>query len=134
MSCASAFEAAQRLDLESFARYDAESFRGVHHPDAITVFPSGRVVRGRESILDALADHFSAKEAIYTWRELHRFVDGCRAAFVLYETSYEIPSTGYRQRALTGVTYVHDGGRWLAIADQGSAHPATRGDAADDAV
>ena len=90
-------------------------------------------MRGRESILDVLAEHFTAKEAIYTWRELHRFVDGCRAAFVLYETSYEVPSTGYRQRALTGVSYVHDGGRWLAIADQGSVHASTRGDA-DDAV
>jgi hypothetical protein len=134
VSCASAFEAAQRLDMESFARYDAEAFRGIHHPDAISVFPSGRVVRGRESILDALAEHFTAQEAIYTWRELHRFVDGCRAAFVLYETSYEVPSSGYRQRALTGVAYVHDGGRWLAIADQGSARPAVRGGAADDAV
>ena len=134
MSCASAFEAAQRLDMESFARYDAESFRDVHHPDAITVFPSGRVVRGRESILSVLAEHFTAKEAIYTWREVHRFVDGCRAAFVLYETSYEVPSTGYRQRALTGVTYVHDGGRWLAIADHGSAQQIRTGDAADDAV
>lgn len=38
---------------------------------------------------------------------------------MLYETAYEIPSSGYCLRALTGVTYVHDGGRWLAIADQG---------------
>lgn len=75
---------------------------------------------GIDSIIDALADHFAGRGAIYTWRELHRFVDACRSAFVLYETAYEIPSTGYRQRALTGVTYVHEGGRWLAIADQGS--------------
>jgi hypothetical protein len=120
MSCAAAFDVAQRLDMESFARYDAEAFRQVHHPEAIAIFPTGRVVRGIDSIIDALAEHFARREAAYTWRELHRFVDGCRAAFVLYETTYEIPSTGDRQRALTGVTYVHDGGRWLAIADQGS--------------
>jgi hypothetical protein len=129
MSCASDLEATQRRDMESFARYDGEAFREVHHPDAITILPSGRVVRGRESILEALSGHFTAREAIYTWRELHRFIDGCRAAFVLYETTYEIPSRGYKQRALTGVTYVHDGGRWLAIADQGSAHEAPTGDA-----
>ncbi len=92
----------------------------VHHPEAIAIFPNGRVVRGIDAIVDALADHFARQEAVYTWRELHRFVDGCRSAFVLYKTAYEIPSTGVQLRALTGVTYVHDGGRWLAIADQGS--------------
>jgi hypothetical protein len=120
MNCAAAFDIAQRLDMESFARYDAETFRGVHHPEAVAVLPNGRVVRGIESIIDALGDHFDRREARYTWRELHRFVDACRSAFVLYETTYEVPSTGRRERALTGVTYVHDGGRWLAIADQGS--------------
>lgn len=109
--------------MESFARYDVDAFRRVHHPDAVAVFPSGRVVRGIDSIIEALADHFARREAIYTWRELHRFVDACRSAFVLYDTAYEIPSTGYHQRALTGVSYVHEGGRWLAIADQGSRFP-----------
>jgi hypothetical protein len=120
VNCAAAFEITQRLDMKSFARYDVEAFRRVHHPEAIAIFPSGMVARGIDSIVDALADHFARREAIYTWRELHRFVDGCRLAFVLYETAYEIPSQGYRQRALTGVTYVHEGRRWLAIADQGS--------------
>jgi hypothetical protein len=38
----------------------------------------------------------------------------------LYDTNYDIPSTGVHQHALTGVTYTHDGDRWLAIADQGT--------------
>jgi hypothetical protein len=42
---------------------------------------------------------------------------------ILYETLYELPSIGFRQRALTGVTYTHEGGRWLAIADQGTPLP-----------
>ena len=119
MNCAAAFEVVQRLDMESFARYDEPAFRRAHHPEAIAIFPSGHVARGIDSIIEALAVHFSRREALYTWRELHRFVDSCRSAFVLYETAYEVPSTGYRLRALTGVTYVHDGGRWLAVADQG---------------
>ena len=45
MNCAAAFEIAQRLDMETFARYDAEAFRRVHHPEAIAIFPSGRGVR-----------------------------------------------------------------------------------------
>jgi len=120
VNCTAAFEIAQRADMESFASYDADAFRRVHHPDAVAIFPSGRVVRGIDSMIEALAEHFSRREAVYTWWELHRFVDGCRSAFVLYETAYEIPSSGYHQRALTGVSYTHEAGRWLAIADQGS--------------
>ena len=111
----------QRLDMESFASYDVEAFRRVHHPEAISIFPSGTVARGADAIIDALADHFTRREAVYTWRELHRFIEPCRSAFVLYETTYEVPSSGYRQRSLTGVTYIHEGGRWLVVADQGSA-------------
>jgi hypothetical protein len=126
VNCAAAFEITQRLDMESFARYDVEAFRRVHHPEAIAIFPTGRIARGIDAIMDALADHFVRREAIYTWRELHRFVDGCRSAFVLYETAYEIPSTGSFERALTGVTYAHEGGRWLVVADQGSAVDSSR--------
>jgi hypothetical protein len=36
---------------------------------------------------------------------------------------YELPSIGVRQRALTGVTYTREGGKWLAIADQGTPLP-----------
>ena len=46
-------------------------------------------------------------------------VDGCHSAFILYDATYDIPSIGYHQRTLTGVTYTHDGNRWLSIADQG---------------
>jgi hypothetical protein len=120
VNCTAAFEIAQRDNMESFASHDAEAFRRVHHPDAVAIFPSGRVVRGVDSLIEALAEHFTRREAVCTWRELHRFVDACRSAFVLYETVYQIPSSGYNQRALTGVSYTHEGGRWLAIADQGS--------------
>ncbi|HEU5205474.1 MAG TPA: nuclear transport factor 2 family protein [Candidatus Limnocylindrales bacterium] len=120
MNCTAAFEITQRLDMDAFANYDVDGFRRLHHPDAVAILPSGRVVRGIDSIIDALAEHFAHREAVYTWRELHRFVDGCRSAFVLYETAYEIPSSGYQRRALTGVSYIHEGGRWLAIADQAS--------------
>ena len=54
---------------------------------------------------------------------VYRVVDGCNAAFILYETVYEIPRIGFRQHAYTGVTYSHDGHRWLAIADQGTPLP-----------
>ncbi|MGH2402056.1 MAG: hypothetical protein ACRDE6_05040 [Candidatus Limnocylindria bacterium] len=121
--CARQFEEAQRIDMESFRDYDAETFRDGHHPDAVTIFASGAVRTGIDSIMDTLAGHFEDREAIWSWTERYRVVDGCSSAFILYDTVYEIPSIGFRQHALTGVTYTHDGSRWLSIADQGTLLP-----------
>ena len=121
--CARQFELAQRMDMESFRDYDAETFRAVHDDRAITIFASGAKFTGIDAIMTALAGHFANREAQWSWTELYRVVDGCNSAFILYETVYEIPRIGFRQHAYTGVTYSHDGRRWLAIADQGTALP-----------
>jgi hypothetical protein len=118
--CAAQFELAQRTDMESFRDYDAETFRAVHHPDAITIFASGAVRKGVDAIMTALGPHFANREAVWAWTELYRVVDGCKSAFILYDATYDIPSIGYHQRTLTGVTYTHQGNKWLAIADQGT--------------
>lgn len=121
--CARQFELAQRMDMESFRDYDAETFRAVHDDRAITIFASGAKFTGVDAIMTALASHFANREALWSWTEVYRVVDGCNSAFILYETVYEIPRIGFRQHAYTGVTYSHDGRRWLAIADQGTALP-----------
>lgn len=121
--CARQFEVAQRVDMESFRDYDAETFRAGHDDRAVTVFDSGAVRIGIDAIMTALAAHFRDREAKWSWTERYRVVDGCRSAYILYETVYEIPRLGYRQRALTGVAYTHDGFKWLAVADQGTKLP-----------
>ncbi|ALN57375.1 hypothetical protein GLE_2025 [Lysobacter enzymogenes] len=121
--CARQFEVAQRVDMESFRDYDAETFRAGHDERAVTVFDSGAVRTGIDAVMTALASHFRDREAKWSWTERYRVVDGCRSAYILYETVYEIPRVGYRQRALTGVTYTHDGFKWLAVADQGTKLP-----------
>ena len=121
--CARQFEVAQRVDMESFRDYDAEAFRAGHDDRAVTVFASGAVRVGIDAIMLALGSHFSGREALWSWTERYRVVDGCTSAFIFYETVYEIPRIGFRQRALTGVTYSHDGNTWLAIADQGTPLP-----------
>ena len=121
--CARQFELAQQLDMTSFRDYDAETFRAVHDERAITVFSSGATRVGIDAIMAALGSHFANREAQWSWTERYRVVDGCRSAFILYETVYEIPRIGFRSRALTGVTYTHDGNRWLAVADQGTPLP-----------
>lgn len=121
--CARQFEVAQRMDMESFRDYDAETFRAVHDERAITVFGSGTTLIGIDAIMNAFTSHFGNREARWSWTERYRVVDGCSSAFILYETVYEIPRIGFRSRALTGVTYTYDRGKWLAIADQGTPLP-----------
>ncbi len=121
--CARQFDTAQRVDMESFRDYDADTFRAGHDERAVTVFDSGAVRTGIDAIMAALAGHFQNREAKWSWSERYRVVDGCRSAYILYETVYEIPRIGYRQRAMTGVTYTHNGWQWLAVADQGTRLP-----------
>ena len=118
--CAEQFEIAQRTDMESFRDYDRETFRAGHDPRAVTIFASGAVRYGIDAIMAALESHFANREAIWAWTELYRVVDGCNSAFILYDATYDIPSIGYHQRTLTGVTYTHAGNKWLSIADQGT--------------
>lgn len=121
--CARQFEHAQRVDMESFRDYDAATFRAGHIPDTVTIFASGAVRYGIDAVMEALRSHFENKEAVWAWTEKYRVVDGCRTAFILYETTYDIPSNGYHQRALTGVTYTYRHGKWLAVADSGTLLP-----------
>lgn len=121
--CARQFERAQRIDMESFRDYDAAVFKAGHHPEAVTVFASGAVRYGIDAVMEALRSHFENREAVWAWKELYRVVDGCKSAYILYETTYDIASVGFHQRALTGVTYTYHRGKWLAVADQGTLLP-----------
>lgn len=123
--CERQFEVAQRMDMESFRDYDAETFRAGHTDDAVTVFASGAHRIGIDAIMDTLASHFENREAIWEWTEIHRSVQGCDTAFILYETWYTIPSSGFRQHALTAVSYTYDRRRraWLSVADTGTLLP-----------
>lgn len=121
--CARQFEVAQRLDMESFRDYDADTFRAGHDERAVSIFASGVAFHGIDAIMNALASHFRNREALWSWTEKYRVVDGCKSAYILYETVYEIPRIGFRQRALTGVGYTHVGDHWLAVSDQGTLLP-----------
>lgn len=121
--CARQFEVAQRLDMESFRDYDAETFRAGHHDNAVTIFASGAMRVGIDTIMQTFASHFQNREALWSWNEVYRHVDGCNAAYIVYDTVYELPSIGFRQRARVGVTYTHSGNHWLAIADQNTRLP-----------
>ena len=121
--CARQFDEAQRIDMESFRDFDEATWLTSHHPEAITIFASGARRQGIDAIAATLHGHFVNKNAVWSWTELYRFVDGCATAYIVYDTTYDIPSIGFHQHALTSVTYIHQGGKWLSIADQGTLLP-----------
>ena len=121
--CAREFDEAQRVDMESFRDFDEPTWLAGHHPEAITIFASGARRQGIDAIAAALHPHFVNKTAVWSWIELYRFIDGCSTGYILYDATYDIPSIGFHQRALTSVTYTHEGGKWLSIADQGTLLP-----------
>jgi hypothetical protein len=122
-SCAREFDAAQRTDMESFRDYDLATWKAGHDDDAITVLAQGLWFQGRDRIAAVLHRHFEDREAIFTWTELTRTVDGCKTATIVYDTTYRIPSINFSQRSLTSVVYTHKHGKWLSVLDQGTLLP-----------
>lgn len=118
--CAKKFDEAQRADMESFRDFDAKTWRAGHDRNAVSIFPSGARFVGIDAIMAAVKSHFANKEAVWSWTEIHRRVDGCSIGYIEYEAVYEIPRIHFYQRALTVVTYVYSHGKWLGILDQGT--------------
>jgi len=118
-----AFDAAQRRDMEAFRDFDRVGWQELHVEDAVSILPNGAVLAGRDAILAALAAHFDERRGRWTWSELARRVQAETVGHIVYETFYEIPDAGVRQRALTSVTYAFIDGHWLVVADQGTALP-----------
>ncbi|HWM01592.1 MAG TPA: DUF4440 domain-containing protein [Actinophytocola sp.] len=118
--CERSFDRAQRTDMESFRDFDAETWREGHADDAISIFPTGEMHVGIEEIMAAAERHFTKKDAVWSWDELSRRVEGCRSAMIVYDATYDIPAFDYHQRALTTVTYVFQHGHWKSVMDQGT--------------
>lgn len=118
--CAAKFDEAQRADMESFRDFDAATWKAGHDRNAVSIYPSGARFAGIDAIMAAQKSHFANKEAVWSWTEINRRVDGCRSAFIEYEAIYQIPRIGFYQRALTVVTYVFERGEWKSIMDQGT--------------
>ena len=120
-----ASDASRRRSASTWSRSATTSatWRDIHTTDAISIFASGTLIEGRDAIVAALASHFDNREAVWSWTETSRRVDGCRTAYILYDTVYAIRRLGFRQHARTGVTYTYESGRWLVVADQGTPLP-----------
>lgn len=126
-SCAAKFDEAQRTDMESFRDFDADAWRDGHDPNAVSIFPGGQRFVGIDAIMAAQVNHFKNREAVWSWTELNRRVDGCHTAFIEYTATYAIPRINFSQTALTVVTYEFEHGKWLGILDQGTLLPPPAG-------
>lgn len=122
--CAASFDEAQRIDMEAFRDYDAETWRDLHTDDAVSILSGGQRLAGIDTIMTALAGHFTGREAQWSWTEIDRRVDACRSAFIEYETVYAIPRIGLEIRAITAVSYVRERGDWKVVLDQSTPLPA----------
>jgi hypothetical protein len=122
--CARQFEEAQRVDMESFRDFDKETWVAGHDDDAIAIFTTGLIVQGRDRIGTTMAGHFANRNATWTWTELNRAVDGCKAASIVYDATYAIPSQGFVLREIVSVSYTYKRGQWLSTIDQGTEIPA----------
>lgn len=118
--CARQFDEAQRVDMESFRDFDKATWLAGHDDDAITVVASGVWFQGLDRIEEITRSHFEDRNAVWSWTELTRAVDGCRTATILYDATYAIPSANFTQRAYTSVTYTYKRGKWLSVIDQGT--------------
>jgi hypothetical protein len=118
--CARKFDQAQRTDMESYRDFDRETWIEGHDDDAISIYNNGTWVQGRDAIAASQNAHFTNRNAVWTWTELTRAVDGCSTASIVYDATYAIPSQNFSVRLIINVTYTFKRGKWFSVIDQGT--------------
>jgi hypothetical protein len=122
--CARKFDEAQRVDMESYRDFDRATWVAGHDDDAITIYSSGLMVQGRDAIAASQNGHFTNRNAVWSWTELTRAVDGCSTGTIVYDATYAIPSQNFSLHLIINVTYTFKHGKWLSVIDQGTEIPA----------
>lgn len=122
--CARTFDEAQRTDMESYRDFDRATWVAGHDDDAITIYSSGAMVQGRDAIAASQNGHFTNRNAVWSWTEKTRAVDGCSTATIVYDATYAIPAQNFSLHLIINVTYTFKHGKWLSVIDQGTEIPA----------
>jgi hypothetical protein len=118
--CARKFDHAQRTDMESYRDFDRETWVEGHDDDAVSIYNNGTWVQGRDAIAASQNAHFTNRNAVWTWTELTRAVDGCSTGTIVYDATYAIPSRNFSVRLIINVTYTFKRGKWFSVIDQGT--------------
>ena len=117
-------EVQSNIDMESYRDFDKATWVAGHDDDAITIYSSGQMVQGRDAIGASQNGHFTNRNAVWSWTELTRAVDGCSTGTIVYNATYAIPSQNFTLHLIINVTYTFKHGKWLSVIDQGTEIPA----------
>ena len=110
--------------MESYRDFDRAVWVAGHDDDAITIYNNGRMVQGRDAIAASQNAHFTNRNAVWSWTELTRAIDGCSTGTIVYDATYAIPSQNFSVHLIVSVTYTFKRGKWLSVVDQGTEIPA----------
>lgn len=116
--CSRQFDAAVRSYVDTTDQRDAAGFNRLLHEEVTGVLPEGSVFAGRAEMADFVTRFFANTTWTQTFTPTRRAVFGCDSAFVLFESVYAEPATGYQQNLRIGVSWTREHGRWLVIQDQ----------------
>lgn len=119
------FDAVLAQYLDATAGRDLARLAEVLHPRFIGIFPDGEVLDGRTAALAWFGDFFADPSWIQTFTERHRVFSGL-ASFVLFDSEFVVPSTGYRSHLVIGLSFTYERGRWMLLADQNTQMSAER--------
>ncbi|WP_109509041.1 YybH family protein [Nocardioides speluncae] len=123
--CERAFDRAVDAYIETTDERDAAGFAALLHKDVTAIFANGGVLYGKEATMGFIEPFFEATNWTQTFEELTRVVRGCKSGFVLFDSVFT--QDGEPTPLVIGVTFTWERGRWLAVHNQDSNGPASKG-------
>jgi ketosteroid isomerase-like protein len=123
--CARAFDKAVEAYVETTDEKDADEFAALLHDDVTAIFANGGVLYGKAETMGFIEPFFEATSWTQSFEELTRVVRGCKSGFVLFDSVFT--QDGEPTPLVIGVTFTWEHGRWLAIQNQDSNGPASKG-------
>jgi len=118
VGCERQFHEAVREYVETTDDRDAEGFNALLHPDITAILPGGIVFAGKEETAAFIDQFFARTDWTQSLTVRRTTVDGCATAFVLFDSVYAEPASGYRDDLVIGITWTREHGRWLVLHDQ----------------
>jgi hypothetical protein len=115
----------RRLGADTTETRDAAGFNALLDRDVTVIFANGGVLYGRDQVAGFITDFFADPGWSQSFTELTRHVDGCRSAFVLFDSVYSVPADSRVTPLVIGVTFTYEHGRWLVLHNQDSSGPAS---------
>jgi hypothetical protein len=123
--CARQFDTAVRAYVSTTQTRNTAGFNALLHPDATVIFANGGVLSGKAEVAAFITGFFGDPGWSQSFTELSRHVEGCRTAFVLFDTVYRVPVDDRVSPLVVGLSFTYDHGRWLVLHNQDSTGPAS---------